>query len=163
MWGSRPSHFMINPNTKRHPNNTKTDQLPISEAITSLPRPYYNSRNKGVKRLENEVGTTQKIIPSMCVYEYKDGLDTRRAPAADVTAMLYSSLQECLEIVSHPNFCTGYIESRPPSNYFIPSTSLLPALLSSLLSQTPLLTSNTLYVIIIHIPCTTPPFSPTQH
>ena len=33
MWGSRPSHFMIIPNTKRHPNNIKTDQLPISEVI----------------------------------------------------------------------------------------------------------------------------------
>ena len=43
MWGSRPSHFMIIPNTKRHPNNTKTDQLPISEVITGLPRPYHNS------------------------------------------------------------------------------------------------------------------------
>ena len=32
--------FMIIPNTKRHLNNTKTDQLPISEVITGLPRPY---------------------------------------------------------------------------------------------------------------------------
>ena len=31
------------PNTKRHPNNTKTDQLPISEGITGLPRPYHNN------------------------------------------------------------------------------------------------------------------------
>ena len=44
MWGSRPSHFMIIPNTKRHPNNTKTDQLPTSEVITDLPRPYHNNR-----------------------------------------------------------------------------------------------------------------------
>ena len=42
MWGSRPSHFMIIPNAKRHPNNTKTDQLPIYEVITGLPRPYHN-------------------------------------------------------------------------------------------------------------------------
>ena len=41
--GSRPSRFMIIPNTKRHPNNTKTDQLPISEVITGLPRPYHNT------------------------------------------------------------------------------------------------------------------------
>ena len=34
---------MIIPNTKRHPNNTKTDQLPISEVITGLPRPYHNN------------------------------------------------------------------------------------------------------------------------
>ena len=34
---------MIIPNTKRHPNNTKTDQLPISEVITGLPRPYHNT------------------------------------------------------------------------------------------------------------------------
>ena len=35
-WGSRPSHFMIIPNTKRHPNNTKTDQLPIFGVISGL-------------------------------------------------------------------------------------------------------------------------------
>ena len=29
--------------TKRHPNNTKTDQLPIFEVITGLPRPYHNT------------------------------------------------------------------------------------------------------------------------
>ena len=43
MWGSRPSHFMRIPNTKRHHNNTKTDQLPISEVITGLPSPYHNT------------------------------------------------------------------------------------------------------------------------
>ena len=43
MRGSRPSLSMIIPNTKRHPNNTKTDQLPISEVITGLPRPYHNN------------------------------------------------------------------------------------------------------------------------
>ena len=36
--------FMIIPNTKRHPNNTKTDQLSISEVITGLSRPYHNTR-----------------------------------------------------------------------------------------------------------------------
>ena len=41
--GSRPSRFMIIPNTTRHPNNTKTDLLPISEVITGLPRPYNNN------------------------------------------------------------------------------------------------------------------------
>ena len=40
--GSRPSHLMIVPNTKRRPNNTKTDQLPIFEVITGLPKPYHN-------------------------------------------------------------------------------------------------------------------------
>ena len=40
MWGSRPSHFMIIPNTKRHPNSTKTGQLPIFGVNTGLPRPY---------------------------------------------------------------------------------------------------------------------------
>ena len=35
--------FMIIPNPKRHPNNTKTDQLPISEIITGLPRPYHHN------------------------------------------------------------------------------------------------------------------------
>ena len=33
---------MIIPNTKRHPNNTKTDQLPVFDVITGLPRPYHN-------------------------------------------------------------------------------------------------------------------------
>ena len=42
MRGSRPSLFMIIPNTKRHPINTKTDQLPISEVTTGLPRPYHH-------------------------------------------------------------------------------------------------------------------------
>ena len=43
-WGSRPSHFMIITNTKRHhPNNMKTYQWPISEVITCLPRPYHNT------------------------------------------------------------------------------------------------------------------------
>ena len=42
--GSRPFLFMITPNTKRHPNSTKMDQLPISEVITGLPRPYHNIR-----------------------------------------------------------------------------------------------------------------------
>ena len=41
--GSRSSHPMIIPNTKRHPNNTKTDQLPIFGVITGLPRPYHNT------------------------------------------------------------------------------------------------------------------------
>ena len=43
MWGSRLSHFMMIPNTKRRLNNTKTDQLPISEVITGLPRPCHNT------------------------------------------------------------------------------------------------------------------------
>ena len=42
MWGSRPSHFIITPNTKRHPTNAKRDQLPVSEVITGLPMPYHN-------------------------------------------------------------------------------------------------------------------------
>ena len=35
--------LIIIPNTKRHPNFTKTDQLPISEVSTGLPRPYHNT------------------------------------------------------------------------------------------------------------------------
>ena len=44
MWGSRPSHFMIIPNTKGHPinNNTKTD--PISEVITITGLPSFLGR-----------------------------------------------------------------------------------------------------------------------
>ena len=35
--------FTDNPEYKRHPNNTKMDQLPISKVITGLPRPYHHS------------------------------------------------------------------------------------------------------------------------
>ena len=38
------SFFYDNPEYKRHPNYTKTDQLPISEVITGLPRPYHHNR-----------------------------------------------------------------------------------------------------------------------
>ena len=41
--GSRPSHLMVIPNTKRRPNNMKTDQSPFFEVITGLPRPYHNN------------------------------------------------------------------------------------------------------------------------
>ena len=34
--------FYDNPEYKRHPNYTKTDQLPISEVIPRLPRPYHH-------------------------------------------------------------------------------------------------------------------------
>ena len=44
--GLSPVSFMIIPNTKRHPNNMKTDQLPISEVITGLPRPYHSKNHK---------------------------------------------------------------------------------------------------------------------
>ena len=40
--GLSPVPFYENPEYKRHPINTKTDQLPISEVITGLPRPYHN-------------------------------------------------------------------------------------------------------------------------
>ena len=40
---ARPSLFYDNPEYKRHPNDTKTDQLPISEVITGLPRPYHHT------------------------------------------------------------------------------------------------------------------------
>ena len=35
--------FYDNPEYKRHPNYTKTDQLPISEVITGLSRPYHHT------------------------------------------------------------------------------------------------------------------------
>ena len=41
--GLSPVPFYDNPEYKRHPNNTKTDQLPISDVITGLPRPYHNT------------------------------------------------------------------------------------------------------------------------
>ena len=37
----RPSHLMIIPNTKHHPNNTKTDQY--FEVIAGLLRPCYST------------------------------------------------------------------------------------------------------------------------
>ena len=45
--------FYDNPEYKRHPNYTKTDQLPISEVITGLPRPYHHtsSRHRGTRRV----------------------------------------------------------------------------------------------------------------
>ena len=59
-WGSRPSHFMIIPNTKRHPNNTKTDQLPVLKVIAGLPRPYLHTTMSsafGGKNISNEAST----------------------------------------------------------------------------------------------------------
>ena len=41
--------FYDNPEYKRHPNYTKTDQLPISEVITGLPRPYHHTSDRTVK------------------------------------------------------------------------------------------------------------------
>ena len=35
--------FYDNPEYKRHPTYTKTDQLPISEVITGPPRPYHHT------------------------------------------------------------------------------------------------------------------------
>ena len=43
VWGFRRSHFMILPNTNRHPNKTKTEQFPVYEVITDLPRPYHTT------------------------------------------------------------------------------------------------------------------------
>ena len=41
--------FYDTPEYKRHPNYTKTDQLPISEVITGLPRPYHHmGRQEGL-------------------------------------------------------------------------------------------------------------------
>ena len=51
--GLSPVPFYDNPEYKRHPNNTKTDQLPISEVITGLPRPYHNTPSS-----HQVVGTT---------------------------------------------------------------------------------------------------------
>ena len=38
--------FYDNPEYKRHPNYTKTDQLPVSEVITGLSRPYHHSNRR---------------------------------------------------------------------------------------------------------------------
>ena len=62
MWSSRPSHFMIIPNTKRHPNNTKTDQLPIYEVISGLPKPYHNKSERRPKEAAGP-GLTSTLLP----------------------------------------------------------------------------------------------------
>ena len=41
--------FYDNPEYKRHPNYTKTDQNPLSEVITGLPRPYHHMYTMLVK------------------------------------------------------------------------------------------------------------------
>ena len=42
-----PVSFYDDPEYKRHPNNTKTDQLLISEVISGLPRPYHHTVRTG--------------------------------------------------------------------------------------------------------------------
>ena len=63
--GLSPVPFYDNPEYKRHPNNTKTDQLPISEVITGLPRPYHNTiatiiRDSILKMIS--VGTVHNMV-----------------------------------------------------------------------------------------------------
>ena len=41
--GLSPVSFHDYPENETHPYNTKTDQLPIFEVITGLPRPYHNT------------------------------------------------------------------------------------------------------------------------
>ena len=67
----------------------------------------HDSKTK-LAQLNNSYHCT--IVPVMCVYESKDRLGIRMPPATPATAMLYSSLEEYLEIVSHPNSYAGYIE-----------------------------------------------------
>ena len=61
-WGSRSSHFMIIPHTKRHPNNTKTDHLPIFWVITGLPRPYLNNVVLGPAFLFSSSKTLRRYV-----------------------------------------------------------------------------------------------------
>ena len=49
--------FYDNPEYKRHPNYTKTDQLPISEVITGLPRPYHHTMLPYHSRRDRKVET----------------------------------------------------------------------------------------------------------
>ena len=53
--------------------------------IIFVPTEMYG--REGIARLEKEVGTTQNIIPVLCVFQYKDRLGIRMAPAAASTAM----------------------------------------------------------------------------
>ena len=52
------------PKTKRCPNNLETDQLPIFEVMTGLPRPYHNNSNMETSRILFfiRVGTRNYII-----------------------------------------------------------------------------------------------------
>ena len=86
--GSRPSRFMIIPNTKRHPNNTKTEQLPISEAITGLPRPYHNTTTKLVELSINNLIVF--LIPTLHI---TNGTQHKRAKCASLTYHIASKVE----------------------------------------------------------------------
>ena len=62
--GSRPSHFMIIPNTKRHPNNGKTDESSIFRAITGRPRLYHNRNTftPGEKSENSKIPKTNAVF-----------------------------------------------------------------------------------------------------
>ena len=66
-WGSRPSHFMIIPNTKRHPNNTKTDKLPTFWVITGLSRPCLKILKKPLQHYTNTMHKICIITSSISV------------------------------------------------------------------------------------------------
>ena len=67
---------MIISNTKRHPNNTKTDQLPISEVITGLPRSYHQL----------------PVLPGISAFDTADTARTRSALGENIadTAGIYT-------------------------------------------------------------------------
>ena len=71
MWGSRPFRFIIIPNTKRRPNNAKTDQLPISEVITGLPRPCHHTAQPVCWRA---MSRRKYLIPGTRVLERNHGV-----------------------------------------------------------------------------------------
>ena len=71
-WDSRPSLFMVIPNTKRHPNNKKTGQLHISGVITGLPRPYLHiGEFIGFIIAFRCFPTQQNLVCRKTPYEYK--------------------------------------------------------------------------------------------
>ena len=73
------SFFNDNPEYKRHPNYTKTDQLPISEVITGLPRPYHHitEKEQEAKRRALDVQTAQLSFAEANAREHPGGRKRR--------------------------------------------------------------------------------------
>ena len=59
-----PSHFMIIPNTERHPNHTKTDQFTISEVSTGLPRPDHNTTVRALHFYREKISALSSLVDS---------------------------------------------------------------------------------------------------
>ena len=70
-----PVSFYDNPEFKRHPNNMKTDQSPISEVITGLPRPYHHKR---ANLPYSRIGTIHKALQFRITFPFFTFWEPRR-------------------------------------------------------------------------------------